>query len=65
MTGEEAWSLVAPMIFIPNGNPNTPQAQTMIDAYVTVRIGLTLFDSWVDNGKPDEWRKKPRKGNRK
>lgn len=64
MTGAEAWSLIAPMIYIPPGKPNSPEAQTMIDAYVLAHIGLMLFDSWVANGKPDSWRLEnaPKKG---
>ena len=58
MTGEEAWSLVAPMIMIPTKyDKNNIACDAMIEAYVLVNIGLTLFDSWVDHGKPDEWRK--------
>ena len=62
MTGAEAWSLVAPMILFPQPyNSKSPQCDHMVDAYVTVHIGTILYDNWVANGKPDEWREKPRK----
>ena len=56
MTGSEAWSLVAPMIMVPKYSPDNPAVDAMTEAYVLVNIGLSLFDSWVDHGKPDEWR---------
>lgn len=58
MTGAEAWSLIAPMIYIPPGDPKRPAAQEMIEAYVIAHIGLTLYDNWEARGKPDEWREK-------
>ena len=66
MTGEEAWSLVAPMILFPQPYSSaSPQCEEMVEAYVTVHIGTILFDNWVANGKPDAWREKPEKETKK
>jgi hypothetical protein len=66
MTGADAWSLVAPMILMPQPySSDSPQCQDMIEAYVLVHIGTQLYDNWVANGKPDEWRNKPGKEKRK
>lgn len=61
MTGEQAWSLIAPMIYMPKYNPSDPAADAMIEAYVLTHIGLVLYDNWVANGKPSEWQEKPKK----
>ena len=59
MTGAEAWSIVAPMIYIPTYSRDSPQCEAMMDAYVTMCIGSHLYDNWVANGKPKEWQEKP------
>lgn len=61
MTGEEAWRLLGPMLISPPYSKDSPQAETYIDAYVTLFCGCQLFDNWVAHGKPKEWQEKPKK----
>lgn len=63
MTGSEVWRLISPMIYTPHDKEKHPDTyDTLVDAYVITFIGLTLFDNWVANGKPEEWKEQPKKG---
>ena len=55
MTGEQAWSLIAPMIMFSN-DVNSESFQTISEAYVITFGALQLYDNWVARGKPQEWR---------
>lgn len=60
MTGQEAWQLIAPMIYIPPNKERYPEAMdSMMECYVLCNVGLKLYDNWVANGRPEEWREKP------
>lgn len=55
MTGQEVWSLIAPLIPIPH-DVNSEAFQTISEAYVITFGALQLYDNWVARGKPQEWR---------
>ena len=64
MSGSEAWSIIAPMIYLPQwekGKPKPEQFDVMSKAYVTAFIGLQLYDNWVAQGQPEEWREGKKK----
>lgn len=58
MTGSEAWSLIAPMIYMHSDSEKYPESyNALMEAYVLTHIGLTLYDNWVAHGKPKEWQR--------
>lgn len=61
MTGQQAWAMVAPLIPAPAYVQGGAQTEAFADAYTTLFIGALLYDNWVANGKPEEW-KNPKGG---